>query len=112
MMSSLDSVKSASVTYAVRTTHVDGFDLEVGDIIGLDDNAILAKGNLVNDTTINLIEKMMTDDIVNITLFYGKDVAEDDANSLMEELEQRFPDCDINMISGEQPVYYYIISIE
>ena len=47
-----------------------------------------------------------------MTLFYGKDVAEEDANALAEELEQRYPDCDINMINGEQPVYYYIISIE
>ena len=67
---------------------------------------------MVKDTTIQLIDKLVSPDSVNITLFYGKDVAEDDANALAEELEQRYPDCDINMISGEQPVYYYIISIE
>ena len=111
-MSSLDSVRSAFVTYAVRTTHVDGFDLEVGDIIGLDDNAILAKGNLVNDTTINLIEKLMTDDIVNVTLFYGKEVSEDDANTLVEKLQEKYPNCDVTLIEGGQPVYYYLISLE
>jgi dihydroxyacetone kinase-like predicted kinase len=73
---------------------------------------IIAKGTLVKDTTIQLIDKLVTPDSLNVTLFYGKDVAEDDANALAEELEQRFPDCDINMISGEQPVYYYIISVE
>lgn len=112
MMSSLDSVKSASVTYAVRTTHVDGFDLEMGDIIGLDDNAILAKGTLVNDTTINLIEKLITDDTVNITLFYGKEVSEDDANTLVSRLQEKYPNCDVTLIEGGQPVYYYLISLE
>ena len=112
MTNAKESVTSASVTYAVRTTHVNGFDLQTGDIIGLDNKGIIAKGSLVKDTTIQLIDKLVKPDSVNITLFYGKDVAEDDANALAEELEQRFPDCDINMISGEQPVYYYIISIE
>lgn len=112
MMSSLDSVRSASVTYAVRTTHVDGFDLEMGDIIGLDDNAILAKGNLVNDTTINLIDKLITEDTVNITLFYGKEVSEDDANTLVGKLQEKYPNCDVTLIEGGQPVYYYLISLE
>jgi dihydroxyacetone kinase-like predicted kinase len=112
MTNAKESVTSGSVTYAVRTTHVNGFDLQVGDIIGLDSKGIIAKGTLVKDTTIQLIDKLVTPDSLNVTLFYGKDVAEDDANALAEELEQRFPDCDINMISGEQPVYYYIISVE
>ena len=112
MTNAKESVTSGSVTYAVRTTHVNGFDLQTGDIIGLDSKGIIAKGTLVKDTTIQLIDKLVTPDSLNVTLFYGKDVAEDDANALAEELEQRFPDCDINMISGEQPVYYYIISVE
>jgi hypothetical protein len=87
-------------------------DLKVGDIIGLNEKSILAKGDLVQDTTVSLIEKMMTPDIVNITLFYGKDVAEEDANKLTEELQAKFPDCEVNTISGGQPVYYYIISLE
>lgn len=112
MTSSKDSVKSASVTYAVRTTHVDGFDLNQGDIIGLDDSAILAKGLLVNDTTIDLIEKIKTEDIVNITLFYGKDIKQEEAEILQSELSEKYPDCDITLLSGGQPVYYYIISLE
>lgn len=112
MTNSKESVKSASVTYAVRTTHVDGFDLNQGDIIGLDDNNILAKGLLVNDTTIDLIEKIKTDDIVNITLFYGKDIKQEEAENLQARLEEKYPDCDITLLSGGQPVYYYIISLE
>lgn len=112
MTNSKESVKSASVTYAVRTTHVDGFDLNQGDIIGLDDNNILAKGLLVNDTTIDLIEKIKTEDIVNITLFYGKDIKQEEAENLQARLEEKYPDCDITLLSGGQPVYYYIISLE
>ena len=85
---------------------------EVNGEAALNNKGIIAKGSLVKDTTIQLIDKLVTEDSMNVTLFYGKDVAEDDANALAEELEQRYPDCDINMISGEQPVYYYIISIE
>ena len=112
MTSSKQSVKAASVTYAVRTTHMDGFDLNQGDIIGLDDSNILAKGLLVNDTTMDLIEKVKTDDVVNITLFYGKDLKQEEAEALQSKLEEKYPDCDITLLSGGQPVYYYIISLE
>ena len=106
------SVKSASVTYAVRATHVDGFDLSVGDVIGLDEKAILAKGNLVNPTTEDLISKMMTDSVVSITLFYGEDVKQEEAENLKNVLSEKYPECEITVIDGGQPVYYYIISME
>lgn len=112
MTSSKNNVTAASVTYAVRTTHMDGFDLNQGDIIGLDDSNILAKGLLVNDTTIDLIEKVKKDDVVNITLFYGKDIKQEEAEALQSKLEEKYPDCDITLLSGGQPVYYYIISLE
>ncbi len=106
------NVKSASVTYAVRATHVDGFDLAVGDVIGLDNKAILAKGALINPTTEDLVSKMIDESMVSITLFYGEDVKEEDAEALRESLENKFPDCEITAIYGGQPVYYYIISME
>lgn len=112
MLNAKEQVLSASVTYAVRTTNVDGFDLTQGDIIGLDDKAILAKGNLIKDTTMQLIEKVINDDIINITLFYGKDIPEDEANILANELGEKYPNCDVTVIYGGQPVYYYIISME
>ncbi len=112
MKSSKDNVTAASVTYAVRTTHMDGFDLNQGDIIGLNDSNILAKGLLVNDTTIDLIEKVKNDDVVNITLFYGKDIKLEEAEALQSRLEEKYPDCDITLVPGGQPVYYYIISLE
>ena len=112
MNDAFSSVKSASVTYAVRATHVDGFDLSVGDVIGLDEKAILAKGNLVNPTTEDLISKMMTNSVVSITLFYGEDVKQEEAENLKNVLAEKYPECEITVIDGGQPVYYYIISME
>ncbi len=112
MTDAFKNVKSASVTYAVRSTHVDGFDLSVGEIIGLDDKAILAKGNLVNPTTEDLIAKMMDESMVSITLFYGEDVKQEDAEKLRETLALKYPNCEVTVIDGGQPVYYYIISME
>lgn len=112
MTTAIECVKSGSVTYAVRATHVDGFDLSVGEIIGLDDKAILAKGSDVQKTTEELVEKLLTEDSVNITLFYGEDINEADAEKLRASLEEKYPECEVTAIYGGQPVYYYIISVE
>ncbi|MBQ9786449.1 MAG: DAK2 domain-containing protein [Clostridia bacterium] len=112
MMATLGTVKSASVTYAVRATHVDGFDLNVGEIIGLDEKAILAKGTQVGDTTKDLISKMINDSISSITLFYGEDVKPIEAELLQQELQEKYPMVEVTVIYGGQPVYYYIISLE
>ena len=112
MLEAIKSVRSGSVTYAVRDTHVDGFDLSKGEIIGLDDKAILAKGNLVSETTEKLIETMFDDSIMNITLFYGEDIREDEANALQEALAKKYPDCEVTVANGGQPVYYYLVSLE
>ena len=112
MNTAIESTKSASVTYAVRDTSIDGFDLSVGEIMGLDGKHILTKGISVEDTTIDLIDKMMDEDVVNITLFYGNEVSTGDAEHLKSALEEKYPLCDINIIEGGQPVYYYLISLE
>ncbi len=112
MTAAISSVKSGLVTYAVRDTHVDGFDLSVGEIIGLDDKTILSKGILVAPTCENLIEKMMTDNVVNITLFFGEDVREEEANNFGDKLAKKYPDCEVTVLYGGQPVYYYIVSLE
>lgn len=112
MNDAIKGVKSGSVTYAVRDTHVDGFDLAVGEIIGLDDKAILAKGKLVGETTEALVSRMMSDDIMNITLFYGEDIREEEANALSEKLASIYPNCEVSAIYGGQPVYYYLVSLE
>ncbi len=112
MTDSVTTVKSASVTYAVRATHVDGFDLNVGEIIGLDDKSILSKGTSISDTTKDLISKLINDMTTSITLFYGEDVKPVEADLLQQELAEKYPNAEITAIYGGQPVYYYIISLE
>jgi len=112
MMEAIASVKSASVTYAVRATHVDGFDLRVGEIIGLDEKSILAKGENVPDTTIDLVSKMVNDLTSTVTLFYGEEISKEDAEELANKLMEKYPDIEVSVLYGGQPVYYYIISIE
>lgn len=112
MSSSFKNVLSSSVTYAVRNTSVNGFKLKQGDIIGLTDKQILAKGKNVSETVEQLIEKQITSSLVNITLFYGDAVKEEDANNLCEKLQNKYPNFEISCLNGGQPVYYYIISME
>lgn len=108
----ISAVRSGSVTYAVRTTNVDGIDVKVGDIMGLDEHSVLTTGNNVTDTTVELVEKLVTSDSSNITLFYGEGVTEEDTANLQAKLEEKFPNVDISIVFGGQPVYYYIISVE
>ncbi|MBQ2713553.1 MAG: DAK2 domain-containing protein [Clostridia bacterium] len=112
MNESFQNVKSASVTYAVRSTSLDGLELTAGDIIGLDEKNILAKGNKVHETTCELVGKLMTDDLCNITIFYGQDIKAEDAEKLQAELTEKYPNCEVTVLDGGQPVYYYIISME
>jgi len=112
MNAAKDSVSSGAVTYAVRETHVDGFDLKEGDIIGLAGGKISSKDTLVSEATIKLIEKMLDEDKVNITLFYGKEVQVQEAEKLQKTVAEKFPQCEVTVIEGGQPVYYYIVSID
>lgn len=112
MKASMQNVKTGNVTYAVRDTHIDDFDLSVGEIIGLDNNSILAKGKEIPETVEGLVAKLIDDNTVNVTLFYGQEVKEDDALKLQESLAKKFPQCEFNAVSGGQPVYYYILSVE
>ena len=112
MKSSMQNVKTGSVTYAVRDTHIDDFDLSVGEIIGLDNSTILAKGKEISETVAGLVSKLIDENTVNITMFYGQEVTEEDAIKLQESLQKEYPDCEFNAVFGGQPVYYYILSIE
>lgn len=112
MTDSLQTVKSASVTYAVRNTNVDGISIQKNDIIGLTDSSILTKGKTIEETVISLLDKMMSDDVINVSLFYGDEVKEQDALNLQEKLYALYPEKEISMLCGGQPVYYYLISLE
>ena len=112
MIDAIKNVHSSSVTYAVRNTKVNGFTLKEGDIIGLTDKAIVAKGKTIPEAVEKLVEKQINDSIVTITLFYGNDVTEEDAQKVVEKLQAKHPHCEVTALFGGQPVYYYLISME
>ena len=94
MIHALDNVKAGQVTHAVRTTTLNGFSIKEGDIIGLDDKKILAKSASPEETTIKLIARMKEDFHQVITLYYGEDVKQEDAEALCEKIAEQYPDCD------------------
>lgn len=112
MIESMQYVKSGLITYAVRNTSVDNFDLKEGDIIGIDAKNIVAKGEDFNAVAESLVDSMMETDISNITLYYGNNVTEEEANAVAEKLSQKYNRCDVDVHYGGQPLYYYIVSLE
>ncbi len=112
MIHALDNVKVGQVTYAVRNTSLNGFSIKEGDVIGLDDKKILAKSHSLEETVLRLIERMKEDFHQVITLYYGEDVKEEEAEALSEMISEKYPDCDVDFHNGGQAVYYYIISME
>ena len=112
MIHALDNVKAGQVTHAVRTTNVNGFSIKEGDIIGLDDKKILAKSDNIDEAVLKLLDKLKEESHEVITLYYGSEVKEEDAEALTEKVQDAFPDCDVDCHCGGQPVYYYLLSLE
>ncbi len=112
MMHAIDNVASGQVTYAVRNTTMNGFKFKEGDIIGLDNKRILAKGVNIEETTEKLVKALKNPDHEMITLYYGEGVKEEDAEALAAKLSEVYPDCDVDFHFGGQPVYYYMVSLE
>ena len=112
MIHAIDNVRAGQVTYAVRSTNVNGFSLKEGDIIGLDDKKILAKGDDIESTMLDLVDRLKDGAHEIITLYYGQDVSEEDAEALAGKLAEKYPDCDVDFHFGGQPIYYYIVSLE
>ena len=112
MIHAIDNVSSGMVTYAVRNAKVDGFSLTKGDIIALDNKKVLAKGKDLAKVTGDLIEKLRYNAHSLINLYYGSDVTEEDATALQASLAERYPDLDVELFYGGQPIYYYIVSLE
>lgn len=111
MIHSLDTVTVGQVTYAVRNTSVNGFDIKVNDVIGLDNKKIIAAGNDIGLVTIELIEKLRSDEEI-ITLYYGQDIKERDAEAVRQIIQDKYPECDVELHYGGQPIYYYYIALE
>jgi hypothetical protein len=112
MMESLGLVKSGQVTFAVRDTVMNDVEVKEGNIIGIAEGKLSGAGDTVDEITSSLIEKLVDEDSAIITLFYGEDVNEEDANKLRDELEEKFEDIDVELYYGGQPLYYYLVSVE
>lgn len=112
MTEEMDNVKTAQITYAVRTTNIDGMEIEEGDIMAIGDHGMLAAGKSVDRVALDALKCMLDDDCELVTVYYGSDVGENAAKALVSQAEQMYPDKEIELQYGGQPIYYYMISAE
>ena len=112
MTEEIAAVNSAEVTYAVRDTEIDGIRIHEGDIMGIGDHGILATGKGIEDVTFDALGKIVEDDTEIISIYYGEDVSEEDAQKLRDRAAEAFSSCDVELQYGGQPIYYYILSAE
>lgn len=112
MTEGLSLIKTGQITYAVRDTHIDDKTIHEGNIMGIGDHSILAVGEEIAAVTKETISLMLDEDSELISVYYGADVSEEDAQALGAELEEHYPDCEVEVYSGGQPIYYYVVSVE
>lgn len=112
MTEEMKRVKSGQVTYAVRDTSFDGKEIKQGNIMGIGDSAIKSVGTDVKNTTLELINSLVDEESELISLYYGEEISEEDAQELADELTEQYPDMDIEVHYGGQPIYYYVLSVE
>ncbi|MCC8066384.1 MAG: DAK2 domain-containing protein, partial [Clostridiales bacterium] len=108
----IENVKTGQLTYAVRDTHIDDMVINAGDIMGVGDHSILAVGKDIDPVAAETIAKMMTDEAELISIYYGEDMREEEAAAFCDQIAEFYPDCDVELNYGGQPIYYYIISVE
>lgn len=112
MLETIKCVKTGQVTYAVRDTHIDDKEIHEGDIMGIGDAGILAVGKSVDGTTKDMLAQLVNDDSELISLYYGEEVSEEEAEKLTAEIEELYPDMDVDAHMGGQPIYYYVLAVE
>lgn len=112
MSAEMEKVKTGEVTYAVRDTQIDGKVIKENDIMGIGDQGIVAVGQSVQDTTMEMIEVLVDEDSELISIYYGEGISEEEANKLAESVMESHPDVDCEVNYGGQPVYYYVVSVE
>lgn len=112
MLDAISNVKSGQMTYAVRDTQIEGRIIKEGDIMGIGDEGLVSVGTDIFDTTFDFIKATVDEDSEIISLYYGKDITKDEAESFAERISDGFPDCDVQSYYGGQPIYYYIVSVE
>lgn len=112
MMEEIARVKSGEVTYAVRDTMIDDKIISEGDIMGIGDAGILSVAKDISEATMELIDTLVDEDSELISIYYGSDTAQEDAEELAEQVEEKYPDVDVELQNGGQPIYYYVLSVE
>lgn len=112
MLQEIQNVKTGQVTYAVRDTHIDGKDIHEGDIMGIGDYGILAVGTSVSQAAKDVLSRLVDADSELISVYYGEEVSEEEAERFAAEMEELYPDRDIDVHYGGQPIYYYVIAVE
>ena len=108
----LDTVQTGSITYAVRDTEIDGIEIKEGNILGLVEGKIKEVGPDIYEVSEKVLEDMINEDSELITLYYGKDVKEEEVNEFISKLEEKYSDFDVQCYQGNQPLYYFLMSVE
>ncbi len=112
MTTEMKKVKTGQVTYAVRDTSIDGMEIRQGNIMGLDDSTIRAVGEAVEDTAYELLVNMIDETSELVTLYYGEETSEEEAEALAARITESYPEVEVEVHFGNQPIYYYVISVE
>lgn len=112
MLEEIARVKSGEVTYAVRDTMIDDKVISEGDIMGIGDAGILSVAKDISEATMELIDTLVDEDSELISIYYGSDTSQEDAEELAEQVEEKYPDVDVELQNGGQPIYYYVLSVE
>lgn len=112
MIDSMSYVKTGEVTYAVRDTVIDDKEIREGNIMGIGDEGMLAVGEDIADTTVEMIKEMQDEDSEIVSVYFGEGVTGEDAKALSEKITEALPDLEVEVYPGGQPVYYYIVSVE
>lgn len=112
MLEEIENVKTGQVTYAVRDTHIDNKEIHEGDIMGIGDHGILAVGREIEETAMELLKGLVDETTELISIYYGEEVREEDAEGFIAKVEETYPDADVDAHFGGQPIYYYVLAVE
>lgn len=112
IMAEIENVKTGQVTYAVRDTEIDGKTIKQNDFMGIGDKSILSVGTDLMATTLEMVDAMVDEDSAIVSIYFGSDSDEDSANELAAAIEEKYPDVEVEVNDGGQPIYYYVISVE
>ena len=112
MMAEIENVKTGQVTYAVRDTEIDGKTIKQNDFMGIGDKSILSVGTDLRATALEMVDAMVDEESAIVSIYFGSDSDEDSANELAAAIEEKYPDVEVEVNDGGQPIYYYVISVE